>query len=143
MGEMKLKPCPFCGGEASIDEWGEGMGKILSIHCLNPSNDCRFSMSRLAKDKDELITAWNRRASRWNKFLDQKPREWQDCVVITERGDVHIYTWSEAMYAWWEGNAITHWIELPTDHYRSCWRTNQKEQHKDSAPIDQIPEVEK
>lgn len=50
----KLKPCPFCGGEAhAIDEPEK---KIYSIVCLNCDTDIEFYDS-----KEEAVEAWDAR----------------------------------------------------------------------------------
>ena len=53
----ELKPCPFCGGEATVQEWEGG----YYIECLNP--DCDVSPATADFDAEkEAIVAWNRRA---------------------------------------------------------------------------------
>lgn len=49
----KLKPCPFCGGEAEIIE--EGIG--FNIKCA----DCYAEMTPFVTDKREAIKMWNTR----------------------------------------------------------------------------------
>lgn len=47
-----LKPCPFCGGEPRIYDYGEG-------HCLIA---CSFCCARTHDDfLEEAIATWNRR----------------------------------------------------------------------------------
>jgi len=48
----KLKPCPFCGGEATIQPEGD----YHEIHC----EDCGIELNR--RTYDETVTAWNTRA---------------------------------------------------------------------------------
>lgn len=48
----KLKPCPFCGGEAEIED----MKGEYSVIC----NTC-FGASDICETKEETIAAWNRR----------------------------------------------------------------------------------
>ena len=64
MPDIKLKPCPFCGGDAvlAVDT---GM-RVLCKHCgaqtekryANNSDDASFESAFL-----EIVTAWNRRAN--------------------------------------------------------------------------------
>ena len=51
--ENKLLPCPFCGGEAELDEY---CGKYV-VFCKNASCSWR-------KTKAEAIEAWNTRHER-------------------------------------------------------------------------------
>jgi hypothetical protein len=56
-----LKPCPFCGGEPSVLQLGNGPGG-MSVDCLN--RECLVqpnTFSTHATDADAL-SAWNRRA---------------------------------------------------------------------------------
>ena len=61
----KLKPCPFCGGEAYIIEVEPHTHKIAiwvpdSVgECFIECTNCTRAMS--ANTKDEAIAAWNRR----------------------------------------------------------------------------------
>lgn len=74
-----LKPCPFCGGEVSIAAGGEAPEKWFFVtrgHSKTAKNcDCRVFMESgiyydgygfpaevVAKIKNDLIEAWNRRA---------------------------------------------------------------------------------
>lgn len=59
MSEIKLLPCPFCGGEAEIEEdYSYGYGLLFSYkpHC----SQCGCSIG-LFSDKTEAITKWNTR----------------------------------------------------------------------------------
>ena len=57
----KLKPCPFCGGEAELVIYGEFSGLSPDLFCTK----CPARM-RCREDDTEsiekLIKAWNRRA---------------------------------------------------------------------------------
>lgn len=61
MSEIKLKPCPFCGGEAHkriafpVDSDGMEMNMYI-VECEN----CDIGFSRLW-DEEEVIEAWNTR----------------------------------------------------------------------------------
>jgi Lar family restriction alleviation protein len=48
----ELKPCPFCGGEATIQPEGD----YHEIHC----DGCGIELDR--RTYDEAVTAWNARA---------------------------------------------------------------------------------
>ena len=66
MTETKLKPCPFCGGEAYIDVYDDK----LYARCQG----CE-SMTALYDDNQEAIDAWNTRADeRWISVKDALPK---------------------------------------------------------------------
>lgn len=52
---FKLKPCPFCGGEAQILIIKEQ--KFHSVRCIK----CR-TLTDIYETEEEAIEAWNRRA---------------------------------------------------------------------------------
>ena len=53
----KLKPCPFCGGEAEITEFVEGYKEDLSVECKSCEMVCLNYHVR-----DLLVRDWNLRA---------------------------------------------------------------------------------
>ena len=55
MSKQKLKPCPFCGGEANIMHMD---GYPYWVYC----EDCGVKVYGRILDKEESIRAWNRRA---------------------------------------------------------------------------------
>lgn len=59
MAEVKLEPCPFCGGPASFfgNQAREGNGAV--VECVR----CDFGIGR--EEDASVIAAWNRRASGW------------------------------------------------------------------------------
>ena len=59
----KLRPCPFCGGEACIEDISEldDMDVIWMIVCDECGGSASFGMDGCDATKDEAITAWNRR----------------------------------------------------------------------------------
>ena len=54
MCELKLLPCPFCGGEATIDNVGRKY-QAWCKHC------CCIHMGEFYNTEAEAIAAWNRR----------------------------------------------------------------------------------
>ena len=74
----KLKPCPFCGGEATIREFAcgsTGNGEFSASYEVG-CNDCKIKFLRESKFSlinghpvfskngyDECIDAWNRRTN--------------------------------------------------------------------------------
>lgn len=70
--EMVLKPCPFCGGEAYLDDSTDnsnllpfgtflGSGPTVRIMCLDHKCIGHEPHMLFVSDKTEAIAAWNRR----------------------------------------------------------------------------------
>lgn len=60
MVEIKLKPCPFCGGEAEIvrtENYGTGTFRFFAA-CLV----CGVETPRVSRTMTQAAEAWNRRA---------------------------------------------------------------------------------
>lgn len=57
----KLKPCPFCGGEAHISK-DDGYYTIRCSKC--PADFGRYWFPSGNRKKDEMIKTWNRRTER-------------------------------------------------------------------------------
>ena len=53
MSEIKLKPCPFCGGEAKI---------VKSYYTIWAKCICCGAKSRCEENEEKAAEAWNRRA---------------------------------------------------------------------------------
>lgn len=56
--EVKLLPCPFCGGEAEIDS--DKIGKGKSLYYAYCKNYC-ITQYGYYSSKESAITAWNTR----------------------------------------------------------------------------------
>lgn len=64
MSEIKLKPCPFCGGEAKIQHGGNG-GKDMDYRSFVKCEVCgalgaKFRISTTTACDVEAAKAWNR-----------------------------------------------------------------------------------
>ena len=59
---MKLKPCPFCGGEAGVSERYD---EYCAVRCITCGAKTNFSMT-----KKGAIEAWNRREP-MDKIVEQ------------------------------------------------------------------------
>jgi len=59
-GIPNLKPCPFCGGEASLQET-ETLPVKFTVGCLDES--CIGFPSITFQIRNDAIAGWNRRAS--------------------------------------------------------------------------------
>ena len=67
----ELKPCPFCGGEARIDNEGTDFYAIFCDKCgtlTSFAKDSNFDGSDFYT-KEQVISAWNRRAQQPNEPL--------------------------------------------------------------------------
>lgn len=62
----KLKPCPFCGGEAETELCGKGIYSYWSVWC-----NCGVLLQDY-KTEAEAIEAWNTRAERTCKFVSSR-----------------------------------------------------------------------
>jgi Lar family restriction alleviation protein len=81
----ELKPCPFCGGEATVDymahwEW-------YLIKCDN--DGCPVACVTDSDSKEEAIERWNSRTSGWRSCKDSQPEIGQT-VLIAEKSDCKI-----------------------------------------------------
>lgn len=54
LAELKLKPCPFCGGEPTLTDCDDGKAWVQCYEC--------FTEGPLYASTDESIAAWNRRS---------------------------------------------------------------------------------
>jgi len=60
--DEKLKPCPFCGGYAHIDNTSSmKQFRDFAIYC--EGCDSWFVLDSYKADEEDLIGAWNRRTS--------------------------------------------------------------------------------
>lgn len=88
----ELKPCPFCGGEALLEEFIVRKGFEACIVCA----DCLVSMPTITYDtekeaRERAIEAWNKRTERpkgrW-KWVYDDSAGWVDmCTNCEEYGD--------------------------------------------------------
>lgn len=72
MDEIKLKPCPFCGGEAHLNK----VGSLYFVICAAAAGDCSVNpwVGRY-DNKAEAINAWNRRVKAveaWNRRAEHE-----------------------------------------------------------------------
>lgn len=56
----ELKKCPFCGGEAVLEECEYGGYSEYLVYC----NECSGMVEKWRKTKEEAIEQWNRRAEK-------------------------------------------------------------------------------
>lgn len=128
----KLKPCPFCGGEAFMDEGIDADGAtVYRIGCAHLI--CGMCPRTVNYSKEDTIEAWNRRADGWISVEDKMPKvpektystkTWviacvegheNSCCRAYERAVLKTgvkYRW---LYPWGSisDERITHWQPLP------------------------------
>ena len=64
-----LKPCPFCGGRASVRRIPGKIYDLYNVYCMN--EDCFIEPStHHYYCKEEAIEAWNRRADDGREATD-------------------------------------------------------------------------
>lgn len=62
---IKLKPCPFCGGDARLWVWSEGGGvcvRCTNCYCQTSTKSDDALLKHLDSAVERVIEAWNRRA---------------------------------------------------------------------------------
>jgi Lar family restriction alleviation protein len=68
----QLKPCPFCGGNPTVDAQ---FGREWWVEC----DDCAATTGGMEATKAEAIAAWNRRAVSLVAEAPREPVAWRDC----------------------------------------------------------------
>ena len=82
MTTKKLKPCPFCGSEATLDYYGR------YVSCTNRNGSCEVRPhTKFYDTPDEAIQAWNKRAI-LTEELNPCPFCQSIHVVLTETNGV-------------------------------------------------------
>lgn len=93
----KLKPCPFCGGEANLYSAGLTITKIYAVACMK----CKVQYPPIFADEDMAIEAWNKRTEtheeRTETNIFDKETRIKNCTVQilenTETGKISIGWW--------------------------------------------------
>lgn len=65
MSEHKLKPCPFCGSPAKLEELGDHHGPYFNLGCSNekcPANNMFYTWTEEEGSVEDAVALWNRRA---------------------------------------------------------------------------------
>jgi hypothetical protein len=67
----KLKPCPFCGGEARVGR--DSFSGLFCVGCLNDECLGFSGLGWIYKKEEEAIEAWNKRSNECDReyILDQ------------------------------------------------------------------------
>lgn len=74
MDELRLKPCPFCGGEAyMVDAEIDGRA-----HYIVKCGTCYCTSGVMQLSRPEAVAAWNRRAERTCRMVEVETGELAD-----------------------------------------------------------------
>ena len=81
---VELKPCPFCGGEAEFETYGD-------TACAVTCRKCRCGTPTVSlNDGERAVEAWNRRAERTCHYVyDKEICAWRcsECGGLEPVGD--------------------------------------------------------
>ena len=90
MSEIKLKRCPFCGGEVELVSWGYSWDTQRGIECK-----CG-ALIQFSKGKEQLTELWNTRKpmERILERLEKQNRETKD--ICEELEDMYYLGMSRA-----------------------------------------------
>lgn len=120
MIKPELKPCPFCGGKAKIDEVSIFcVGSAFRVSCLR----CN-TVAHVFPTKERAAEAWNNRTPHWISVKDRLPEEVdggsKPVLAIVKFVDFDRNVWSNNyIIAWTEHGEwgcrgiVTHWMPIP------------------------------
>ena len=80
-----LKPCPFCGGEAKMDNWSSTDGYMNDWWKRVQCTVC--DIAKLGKTEEEVIEAWNTR-----KLPENNPLTLDEVMSLKENDVVWLET---------------------------------------------------
>ena len=90
MSEIKLLPCPFCGGEAELVRQHSGVSdKIYIVSCKN--EECEASLGHFCESKEMAITEWNTRKpmERIIERLEEKKQEYLEGFRVHQENELY------------------------------------------------------
>ena len=108
-----LLPCPFCGGEAKLVDYGNGYddpeaGPAFEFW-IAECNECDFCLCGQDGEKHVAVNKWNRRADGWRP-ASKVPSDARE--VLIAKGEWCCVGWYlNGWHAVWD--KPTHWRELP------------------------------
>ena len=118
----ELKPCPFCGGEAAIEEYNDGSGGVYCTVCrFEPLTHANY---RCQAEKIKAIKEWNRRtpdidipADRMQEICEAEKDG--RLVVLPEDGQIYYFEEIEETGEKWIGNKPVQYID--SEGYHCGW----------------------
>ena len=84
MSEIKLKPCPFCGGEARINKGHSRLAEWYTVSC----SKCHVTQTVRYIKPEKAIEAWNTRAD-----ADIRAKTIDDCMNEIREYAINAYDW--------------------------------------------------
>ncbi|MFI3254420.1 MAG: Lar family restriction alleviation protein [Eubacteriales bacterium] len=107
----KLKPCPFCGGEASLYEYNRVQH---SVECDN----CKVGQPIFTTEV-EAWSKWNTRTTNWNKYPEVKPEDRQSVLIVHDEGDDNLLPHELPYYyvAWYDQMSNMFWGRPEEDEF--------------------------
>ena len=57
----KIKPCPFCGSEAEIEDNSLSNLKYFTVKCSNENCGASVHFCGKSESREEILSAWNNR----------------------------------------------------------------------------------
>lgn len=117
MMNEKLKPCPFCGGEAEVV-------RISSNSFFVRCKECT-TFRPISESEEEAIKLWNERADCWIPVEERLPEYDLPCLVSTKNDGDPLSATGIAIAFYdpeceeWEGvkyGKVTAWMPLPNPY---------------------------
>ena len=112
--EIKMLPCPFCGGEPEIEQTGKNQLKLKCKSCLIgiTQKTLRFSLDWL---KEKMIESWNERTQslpqevveqlyKWVKASDELPEKNKNIPTRLDKEDEYLIMAFYDGKVFWESN---------------------------------------
>ena len=119
----RLKPCPFCGGEAELYEYDNQFSEVVYIISCFKCN-CKMELNH----EGRLVDKWSTRAqNQWISVVDDFPKSYEE-VYIWPRPDYGYECFTgiyDKNYQCWIAKShndygserhkvnVTHWANLP------------------------------
>ena len=72
MSEIKLKPCPFCGGEAELYSMKRDKRKVLGIYYMIATIKCKSCPAKIEVAGQDSDRAFKNAAKVWNRRADNE-----------------------------------------------------------------------
>lgn len=109
----KLKPCPFCGGEATLVK--DIYNDQLYNYVICSNDDCNANTGR-CDTEDEAITKWNNRPSPWHTG---KPTEngcyLLECKIGNSENTYFTTDYWNNEVGYWTVNRVIRWQKIEED----------------------------
>lgn len=72
MSEIKLKPCPFCGGQAELYSTKRDKRKVLGIYHMIATIKCKSCPAEIKQAGQDNDRAFKNAAELWNRRADNE-----------------------------------------------------------------------